>query len=80
MGIFDSYLDDIQKEFRRVTDGIDAMQNGAQSGAQKIVGAIDDLEKKVTNLPTEEDIKKKLKNKVKTTTKTMNDKNKLTKK
>ena len=76
MGIFDNYLEDMQKEFRRVTDGIDAMQNSAQ----KVVGAIDDLEEKVTHLPTEKELKKKLKNKVKLATEKATDRSKPAKK
>ena len=62
MGIFNSYLDDIQKEINRVADGLDAAQNTTK----KVVGAIDALEEKVNHLPDEKQMKKKLKNKLKT--------------
>ncbi len=61
MGLFDNYLSDLQKEVTRVTDGVAKLQNNTQSISGKVVKAIDELEDKVTNLPTEADIKKKLK-------------------
>lgn len=64
MGIFDSYFEDIQKEVSRVTDGLSKIQGGAQKMAQDVTGAIDNLEDKVTNLPTEKEIKDRLKKKI----------------
>lgn len=66
MGIFDSYFEDLQKEVSRMTDGISKLQGGTQKMAQDVVGAIDNLEDKVTHLPTEQQIKNKLKKKINT--------------
>lgn len=66
MGFFDNYLSDLQKEVARVTDGVAKIQNNTQSISGKVVKAIDNFEDKVTNLPSEEDIKKKLKQKIRT--------------
>lgn len=75
MGIFDSHVADLQKEVSRVTDGLGKMQNNAQ----KVVKAIDNLEDKVTHLPTEQEIKNKLKQKIKVGSKTKTKKEKPTK-
>ncbi len=64
MGIFDSYLADLQKEVTRVTDGVAKIQSSTQGVSKGIVKAIDELEDKVTNLPTEAEMKKKLKKKM----------------
>ncbi len=63
MGIFDSFLGDIQKEIRQAT----TIVNTVKSGAAKVVDAIDNVEDKVNNLPSEAEIKKKLKQSLKTT-------------
>lgn len=59
MGMFDNYLGDLQKDFRRLTNGIENLQ----TNAQKVVKAIDHVEAKVTELSDEEEVKKKLKQK-----------------
>lgn len=56
MGIFDSYLGDIKRDLRRAAEGVEKMK----SVAGKVVETIDKVEEKVTNLPSEEDVKKKL--------------------
>jgi hypothetical protein len=57
MGIFDSFLGDIQRDIRRATNGVEVIK----SGARKVVEAIDTVEEKVNNLPSEADVKKKIK-------------------
>ena len=64
MGIFDAYLADIKKEVQRATDGAKKIQ----SGTQKIVSIIDDVEDKITHLPTEKQLKEKVRRKIKNTT------------
>jgi hypothetical protein len=67
MGIFDSYLSDLQKEVVRVTDGVAKIQNNTKSIKDNIVSAIDGLEEKVNNLPSEVRVKKQFKKSLKPT-------------
>lgn len=62
MGIFDSFLGDLQRDIRKVTNGVDVVK----SGARKVVDAIDTAEDKLNNLPSEDEIKQKVKQSLKT--------------
>lgn len=63
MGILDNYIAGFKDELQRVSDGIDKVQAGAQS----VVEAIDTVEEKVNNLPSEEELAAALKQKVQST-------------
>jgi peptidoglycan hydrolase CwlO-like protein len=66
------FFDDLQKVVQSVTDDIDRVKRGTDA----VVKKIDDLEEKVTNLPTEAQLKKKLKQRLKTSSAAINKKKK----
>jgi len=65
MGILDNYLGDIKRELVRGSSGIEQIK----SVSRKVVETIDQAEEKLNNLPTEEDVKKKLDETLKATKK-----------